>query len=252
MDNRYIMRLDDACERRDIEKWNRMENLLDQYGVRPLVGVIPDCKDEMMFEYPYDKSFWDLVHTWKNKEWCIAMHGFNHVYVTESGGINPVNYISEFAGVPLDEQFGKIREGVQIFHKHGINPEVFFAPAHTFDLNTIDALKQESEIRIISDTIANDSYSKWGMTFVPQQSGSVRKLPFKTVTFCYHPNVMVESDFLVLEKFLEKYKDQFIVFPVKICARGETAYDKILQKLYMKRGIWKNGYLQISKKRNFT
>lgn len=27
--SKYIMRLDDACEKRDIEKWNCMEVLLD-------------------------------------------------------------------------------------------------------------------------------------------------------------------------------------------------------------------------------
>jgi predicted deacetylase len=85
--------------------------------------------------------------------------------------------------------------------EHGIDPKVFFAPAHTFDNNTLIALKECSNIRIISDTIANDVYSQFGFTFVPQQSGRVRKLPFKTVTFCYHPNVMNDDEFVRLEKF---------------------------------------------------
>ena len=74
--------------------------------------------------------------------------------------------------------------------EHGIDPKVFFAPAHTFDNNTLIALKECSNIRIISDTIANDIYTKYGFTFVPQQAGRVRKQPFRTVTFCYHPNTM--------------------------------------------------------------
>ena len=73
-------------------------------------------------------------------------------------------YKLEFAGVPLGIQRQKIRDGVQIFREHGIEPDVFFAPSHTMDLNTIEALKEESKIRIISDTIADRPYSKWGMT----------------------------------------------------------------------------------------
>lgn len=88
--------------------------------------------------------------------------------------------------------------------KNGINPKIFFAPAHTFDRNTLLALKNKSNIRIISDTIAYDKYEDEGITFIPQQSGRVRKLPFKTVTFCYHPNLMRDKDFFELENFLKK------------------------------------------------
>ena len=30
------MRLDDASEYMDVEKWQRMENLLDKYGIKPM------------------------------------------------------------------------------------------------------------------------------------------------------------------------------------------------------------------------
>ena len=41
----YLMRLDDACEKRNVKNWDRMEALLDKYNVKPLVAVIPNCKD---------------------------------------------------------------------------------------------------------------------------------------------------------------------------------------------------------------
>lgn len=41
---RFVMRLDDACEGHDVERWDRMEQVLDRYGVKPLVGVIPCCE----------------------------------------------------------------------------------------------------------------------------------------------------------------------------------------------------------------
>ena len=121
------MRLDDAAEKMDIEKWNRMEQLLDKYSIKPLVGVIPICKDPMMDKYEKDNVFWDKVHRWMNKGWTIALHGYEHVYCTRNGGINPVNKRSEFAGLSLDEQKRKIREGVSVFRENGIEPEVFYA-----------------------------------------------------------------------------------------------------------------------------
>ena len=233
--SKYIMRLDDACEKRNIEHWNRIEKILDIYGIKPLVGIIPHCEDAMMDEYPIDIDFDARINSWEKKEWTIALHGYNHVYTTNEGGINPVNKRSEFAGESLQIQKEKIRKGVSTLRKKGINPKVFFAPSHTFDINTIIALKEESDIRVISDTIANDSYESHGMTFVPQQSGKVRALPFKLVTFCYHPNMMTENDFNELEKFLNIHKDKFIPFPLNEVSRRKNVADCLLEKLYFLR-----------------
>lgn len=231
----YILRLDDAAPHADWTKWDRMEILLNKYKIKPLVGVIPDCKDPDINVHRENDNFWEKVRRWEEEGWTIAMHGYNHVYTTNGGGINPVNHKSEFADVPLEIQSEKIRKGISIFRKHQIEPEVFFAPSHTMDINTIEALKIESRIRIISDTIADRPYSKYGMTFVPQQSGRARKLPFQLVTFCYHPNVMTENDFLYLDTFLNTHRKKFIGFPLEKTKRRETIYDRTLRKLYFLR-----------------
>lgn len=233
--SKYIMRLDDACEKRNVEKWDRMELLLDAYHVKPLVGIIPHCEDEAMNEYEEDERFWERVATWIAKGWCIAMHGYNHVYSAECGGINPVNNRSEFAGESYEIQKEKIKKGVEIMREHGMDPKVFFAPSHTFDENTLKVLKEFSNIRIISDTPANKPYTKYGMTFVPQQSGSVRELPFDTITFCYHPNVMSEKEFKQLEGFLKKHQREFIDFPEKTVTRKRSLSDIVVHKLYFAR-----------------
>ena len=232
---KYILRLDDACEKRNVERWDRIENLMDKHGVLPLVGVIPHCLDEKMQEYCADEFFWDRVNLWMKKGWSIAMHGYDHVYKNSNSGINPVNNRSEFAGLSLDEQKAKIRKGVAVMREHGINPIVFFAPSHTFDENTLVALKEESDIRIISDTPANKPYLKYGFTFVPQQSGRVRKLPFDTVTFCYHPNDMTDDDFSELERFLIENSTKFIPFPTRMVKRKMSLIDKAVNKLYFLR-----------------
>lgn len=233
--SKYIMRLDDACEKRDIEKWDRMEVLLDNYHIKPLVGVIPHCEDEAMEQYREDELFWERAESWVKKGWTIAMHGYNHVYATKCGGINPVNLRSEFAGESLDVQKTKIANGVQIMRSHNLETKVFFAPSHTFDENTLVALKSESDIRIISDTPANKPYSKYGMTFVPQQSGAVRNLPFNTITFCYHPNAMKEDDFKRLEEFLKDNFEKFVSFPVECVTRKRSIIDILINKLYFAR-----------------
>lgn len=232
---KYIMRLDDASEKRNIDNWNLIEQILDKYGIKPLVGVIPHCEDPMMDAYPIDEKFWDTVKRWNKKGWTIALHGYDHKFLTNEGGINPVNNRSEFACVPLDIQIQKIRSGIQVFKNNGIIPKVFYAPAHTFDLNTIKALKKESDIRIISDTIASSPYKKHDITFVPQQTGKARVLPMKTITFCYHPNVMKEADYIHLENFIRKHKHDFISFPLSETSREKNFYDCFLTWLYFTR-----------------
>ena len=71
---RYLIRLDDACPTMDAEKWLRMENILDTYGVRPMVGVIPANKDPKQQIDAVDTEFWTKVKAWEKKGWAIALH----------------------------------------------------------------------------------------------------------------------------------------------------------------------------------
>lgn len=235
--SRYLLRLDDASDYSDREKWQRMENLLDRYGIRPIVGIIPDNQDpEMVENYPRDEAFWKTVARWQQKGWTLALHGCTHEYITEDGGLNPVNHRSEFAGVPLEEQCAKIRRGVAVLREHGIQPALFFAPSHTFDANTLEALRRESEIRVISDTVANDVYEQDGFYFIPQQSGRVRRLPFALVTFCYHPNMMTDGDFAELEQFLVQNKARFAVYNKSLLKkRALNPLDRLLRWAYYER-----------------
>ncbi len=232
--SQYILRLDDASDYMDTKKWQRMEELLEQYGVKPLVGIIPDNRDPSLVEsYQQDPAFWTKVERWKDKGWELALHGCYHKYITEEGGMNPVNKRSEFAGVPLEQQCQMIRHGVETLKQHGISPRVFFAPSHTFDENTLAALKAGSEIRIISDTVANDVYYQDEFYFIPQQSGHVRKLPFRVVTFCYHPNMMEDADFAALEAFLKNHIQCFAsVSDLAMKKRAKSTLDWMLRKIY--------------------
>lgn len=206
----YLIRLDDASDHMNTELWNRIERMLDGSGVKPLVGVIPLNRDPMLLEFPEDPGFWERARSWQEKGWRIALHGYEHLYTSNCAGINPVHNRSEFAGHPLELQREKIREGVAILKEKGLNPTAFFAPSHTFDENTLEALRLESGIRTISDTVANDTYCRNGFTFIPQQAGRVRDLPFKVTTICLHPNFTTDSEFDEIEAFLKAHPGQFL------------------------------------------
>lgn len=231
---RYILRLDDASPYRDIRNWDRIEAMLDQFGVRPIVGIIPDNQDPSFRCYARDERFWDRAQNWQAKHWGMAMHGCDHLYISDCGGINPVNARSEFAGLPLGQQEAKIEKGLAILTRQGITPEVFFAPGHTFDDNTLLALKNRSQIRIISDTVATEIYFRDGFYFIPQQAGAVRNLPLKTVTFCYHPDTMTEAAFHELQRFLQMHGNRFVALSdLVLQPRRMTLLDRGLAWAYI-------------------
>ena len=213
--SKYLIRLDDACPTMDAAKWQRMEDLLDAYRVKPMVGIIPHCQDpQLMLDEP-DPHFWQKALSWQEKNWTLAMHGYDHCYMSDKGmsGLNPMWERSEFAGVPLEKQREKIRDGIQILKDKGIYPKFFFAPSHTFDQNTLTALREESDIRIISDTIGRYPYKKEDFWFIPQIVGHCVKMPIPGIyTFCFHPNKMEDAAFQALESFLQLYSQDFIGF----------------------------------------
>ena len=206
----YLIRLDDASDHMNTERWDRIERILGENGVKPLVGVIPLNRDPMLLEFAEDPGFWEKARHWQEKGWRIALHGYEHLYTSNCAGINPVHDRSEFAGHPLEKQRQMIREGVKILKEKGLNPTAFFAPSHTFDENTLEALRLESGIRTISDTVANDVYCRKGFTFIPQQAGRVRELPFRVTTICLHPNFTTDPEFDEIEAFLKAHSGQFL------------------------------------------
>lgn len=213
--SKYLIRLDDACPTMDVKKWLRIENILRTYSVRPMVGVIPANNDPKQKIDDTDDKFWTKVYSWEKKGWTIAMHGYDHCFISVGGitGLNPVWDRSEFAGVSFELQKEKISKGVAIFRANGIDPKYFFAPAHTYDKNTLRALLEESNIRIISDTIATKPYRKGDFVFIPQLGGHCAEMKIPGIwTFCLHPSTMTEENFVATEKFLKAHKDEMLAF----------------------------------------
>lgn len=245
--SRYLIRLDDACPYMDSKKWQRMEDLLDKYGVKPMVGIIPANADPKTMIEPENSMFWGKAKVWKEKGWAIALHGYDHCYISDEGmkGLNPMWSRSEFAGVSLETQREKIRKGVYILKQYGLEAKYFFAPSHTFDENTLTALREESNIVIVSDTIGRYPYKIDDFWFIPQITGHCVKMPLKGIyTFCFHPNTMNDSSFINLENFLKLYGGQFVNFnDIELTQYAEKKiFDKILSYIFFKYRILKKLY----------
>ena len=234
---RYLIRLDDACPYMDRAKWQRMEDILEKYGVKPLVGIIPANADPKTMIAPEDADFWKKARLWEKKGWSIALHGYDHVCISDGGmsGLNPFWKRSEFAGLPLELQREKIQKGYSILKEQGFEPKYFFAPSHTFDENTLEALRQETGIRIISDTIGRHPYKKRDFVFIPQISGHCVKMSASGIyTFCFHPNTMNDGNFMALESFLGNYRNHFTDFEsINVATVKEKALlDKFISSVF--------------------
>ena len=93
--------------------------------------------------------------------------------------------------------------GWAIFDREKVKVEVFFAPSHTFDENTIHALKVIG-ITSISDGYCLFPFNAHGILFVPQLVGRPAAFPFGVYTSCHHLNHFAEADFSRLEKFVKR------------------------------------------------
>lgn len=229
------MRLDDASEYWCATKWQRMHDLLVRFKIKPLVAVIPKNEDDKLRTFGFDEEYEKKVKLWiKNDGWIPALHGYKHIRRKAKGGLNPVNPKSEFVGLDLKLQEYMIECGLDILSKIGIFPKFFIAPCHTYDRNTLQALKNVSDIRIICDTVADDVYKKDDFFYIPQQCGMARKLNFSLTTFCYHPNFTTDEQFEKLEKFLEIHHDEFVSCEnIEMKNRRRTFKEWILQIAYI-------------------
>ena len=109
----------------------------------------------------------------------------------------------EFGGLGFEEQEIMINAGRKIMETRTILPDVFVAPRHSFDKNTLKALKQNN-FHFISDGIALWPFKKWGLVWLPQILWRPRKGMFGLVTVALHTNTMNRDDLENLEKFIKE------------------------------------------------
>ncbi|MCR4990330.1 MAG: DUF2334 domain-containing protein [Lachnospiraceae bacterium] len=237
------IRLDDITECMDWPKFLRFKELLDCYGIKPLLGVIPDNKDENITgsSEGAPEDFWEYVRDLQNKGYPIAMHGLNHVYVTKTGGIFPLNVFSEFAGLSYEEQYEALSYGTDIFNERGIKTDMFMAPAHSYDKNTLKALKELGFTKI-TDGFGKGPYRYMDLTFYPvafYRKGAARSKKEGYGTLTIHTNTMSDREFDEFKELFESNKESFISYDEYLKAevkdRGALGMAKEKILVYIKR-----------------
>lgn len=186
-----ILRFDDIAENMNWETFNIIENTLKELNIKPVLGVIPLNKDPELLQYKKnDGNFWDKIRSWNNDGWEIAMHGTHHLY--DKFIKTRIDYLnhggnSEFCDHSLEVQNSKIKKGIEKFRNEKIIIRCFFAPNHTFDMNTLIALKN-SGIKQVLDGYGIIPYEENNITFIPQLFYKNYVLPFGIQTLQIHIN----------------------------------------------------------------
>lgn len=207
------IRMDDITPDMDWAKFLRFKELCDLYQVKPLIGVVPENQDAMLHIDEERDDFWECLLQLEKEGWVIAQHGYTHIYSTKKKGCFPLNAISEYAGKPYEEQLANLKKGKQILESHGIYTDIFMAPAHSYDKNTLKALKEVGFSKL-TDGFGDRPYEWKGLTFYPisfKQSNSLKQEKGYT-TFVIHANTMNEKDFERYEKLFAEHKDKLISY----------------------------------------
>jgi predicted deacetylase len=191
---------------------------------------VPDNKDEMLQINEKKADFWQYIRTLENEGWTIAQHGVYHVYTTKKMGRFPLNRLSEFAGLPYNKQYEMLFNGKNILEENGIKTDIFMAPAHSFDKNTLKALKNLGFTKI-TDGFGEMPYISGGLTFYPisyKQTSSLKKNKGYT-TFVVHSNTMNDKDFNRYEKLFKDNREKLISYSelLKLDSKKRNVFENI-------------------------
>ena len=208
---KIAIRLDDITPGMDWKKFLEFKGLLDRYGIKPLIGVVPDNQDPMLSVGEKREDFWEYINSLKEQGWVIAMHGCTHIYNSKSGGMFPLNDFAEFAGNSLEIQREKIKRGKSLLEEKGIVTDFFMAPAHAYDENTLLALKENGFTKI-TDGFGKYPYSWKEIIFYPisfRMSDSLKQ-PQGYTTMVVHTNTI--DDMGYYEKMFKEHREDFISY----------------------------------------
>lgn len=202
---KIAVRMDDITPDMNWENFRFFQKLFEEAGIQPLLGIVPDNRDENLHKEEPRQDFYEVMKDLQKQGYVLSMHGCHHMYSTKKGGIFPLNNFSEFAGVSYTEQKKMLEEGKQLLLEKGIVTDMFMAPAHSYDKNTLRALKELGFTKI-TDGFGKRPYTYKGLTFYPisfQLSRSLKQ-KFGYTTMVLHANTITEKD---KERYTKIFKE---------------------------------------------
>lgn len=229
----YLLRFDDLCPTISPARWEKCRQLVEEFGIRPILAVVPDNQDSQLHHAPSDPSFWTGLKDMEIAGATIAVHGYRHLCRSRGPNLLDLRRRTEFAGVDFRTQREWIRRGFEILREKGLHPRLWIAPRHGFDHNTLHALR-ESGVEHISDGFARTPYFRHGLTWIPQQLWSPVVKSRGLWTICMHPCTASSSEIRGLRAFLESHAAAFTSFdrvlkelPARPLALPEQFYERI-------------------------
>lgn len=207
----YLVRVDDLCPTVDSDRWRRLSEMLGEAEIHPILAVVPENSDPELAVSAPDPNFWTEMRDWERAGATIALHGYRHTCVHAGRSLVPRHRLSEFAGVPVQQQSVWINAGLAVLRDQGLSPRLWAAPRHGLDRNTLHALR-EAGIGYLSDGLCRVPVRRGGVLWIPQQLWAPAIRTKGVWTICLHPNTMNDRDFFELRAFLTARRLQFTSF----------------------------------------
>jgi predicted deacetylase len=232
----YLVRFDDICPSMDWESWDKVEKVLVSEGIRPILAVVPDNRDENLIFGKENEHFWSKVRTWKKMGWSIAIHGYQHLYQTNDPGLLGLNEYSEFSGLSYEQQSKKLQKALKIFESHDVKPNLWVAPAHSFDKVTVRVLS-DLGIEVISDGFFKRPVKYMNMIWIPQQLWKFRHFRSGIWTVCYHVNGMKKEELERICSDLNQYNESIISLDYVLkntSINSFTILDNVFSKVWVR------------------
>jgi hypothetical protein len=233
----YLLRFDDLCPTISPARWEQWRKLVEEFGIQPILAVVPNNKDRDLFHARPDPLFWSNLKEMESAGAAIAVHGYRHLCRSRARNLLNLHRKTEFAGVDLNTQREWIRAGFQILRENGLDPRLWVAPRHGFDRNTLRALR-DLGIEHLSDGFARLPHRRFGVTWIPQQLWSPVAKASGLWTICIHPNAAASSECQRLRSFLESHAPQFTSFDrvVKEFSASRLGWN---ERIYERIALWR-------------
>ena len=222
---KIAVRLDDITPDMDWKRFLAVKEILDSLQIKPLIGIVPDNKDENLHICKAAGDFWEYVKNLQDEGWSIALHGFHHIYTTKKGGLFPLNHFSEFAGVSYEKQKQMIEEGTAILKRNGLQTTLFMAPGHSYDKNTLRALLSCGYTGI-TDGFGKVPYLWEKMTFYPISFKQSKTFKQKNgiSTIVLHVNTLTEEEIKRYQQLLTEHKTQMVSYSEMLSMTPQKRY----------------------------
>jgi predicted deacetylase len=233
----YLLRFDDLCPTMHQRRWQRVLPVIEEFGLRPILAVVPDNQDEKLNLSPPEPEFWAQMRAMEAAGATIALHGYRHLCTSRGASLLPLHSRTEFAGVPEQTQRQWIREGLGILRSQGLHPTIWVAPNHVFDRATLRALLKEG-IALLSDGFARVPFTRGGLTWIPQQLWEPVEKSQGLWTICLHSNFTHATQVAQLRAFLHENAAQFTSVE-RVLSDLQPARLSVFEGIYENLALWR-------------